>query len=203
LVSSFLTRLFNTNRNEKVSLGEIKAITDQGEKEGIVNEHEGSMIDNLLDLKSLKVEEIMTPRSVVFRVPSLMSVDEFFSQEDYESFSRIPVYENTVDTITGMVLLRTLMIEKLKGNIEVTMQELAIPIFKINENIPVSKALKLFIKRKEHIFLVQDNFGQTEGVVSLEDTIETVLGAEIVDEFDNVEDMQSFAKLKMRQKNRH
>ncbi|MEA3522434.1 MAG: CNNM domain-containing protein, partial [Campylobacterota bacterium] len=63
LVSSFLTRLFNTNRNEKVSLGEIKAITDQGEKEGIVNEHEGSMIDNLLDLKSLKVEEIMTPRS--------------------------------------------------------------------------------------------------------------------------------------------
>lgn len=203
IVSSFITRLFKGKSSEKVSLGEIKAITDQGEKEGIVNTQEGSMIDNLLDLQSMRVKEIMTPRSVVFRVVSSMSVKEFFEQSDFESFSRIPVYEGDIDTVTGMVLLRTLMIENIKGNSENTMQELAVPIFAINENIPVSKALKLFIKRKEHIFLVQDSYAQTEGIITLEDAIETVLGEEIVDEFDHNEDMRSFAKLKIRQKNRH
>jgi CBS domain containing-hemolysin-like protein len=203
LISSLITKFFKNAPNERVSLGEIKAMTDQGEKEGIVNSQEGSIIDNLLDLRSLHVKDIMTPRSVVFHVPSAMSVEEFFIQPDYESFSRIPVYEENIDTVTGMVLLRTLMIEKLNANTQATMQELAVPIFAINENIPVSVALKLFIKRKEHIFLVQDNFSQTEGIVTLEDAVETVLGAEIVDEFDHVEDMQSFAKLKMRQKSRH
>lgn len=203
IISSFITRSFKGKSGEKVSLGEIKAITDQGEKDGIVNTQEGSIIDNLLDLKSLHVQEIMTPRSVVFRVASSMSVKEFFEQTDFESFSRIPVYEGDIDTVTGMVLLRTLMIENIKGNSESTMQELTVPIFAINENIPVSKALKLFIKRKEHIFLVQDSYLQTEGIITLEDTIETVLGEEIVDEFDHSEDMQSFAKLKIRQKDRH
>ncbi|MEA1920252.1 MAG: CNNM domain-containing protein [Campylobacterota bacterium] len=202
-ISSFITRLFNTGHNHKVSLGEIKAMADQGEKDGLIHPNEGGMIDNLLDLKSFHVSEIMTPRSVVFSVASTMTVEQFFELDDYESFSRIPIYEETIDTITGMVLLRTLMIQKLKGNTAVTMQELAVPIFAINENIPVSKILELFIKRKEHIFIVQDSFAQTDGIVTLEDTIETVLGAEIVDEFDNVENMQSFAKLKMRQKSRH
>ncbi len=203
LISSFLTRLFDKPSGESVSLNEIKAITDQGEKEGIVSAHEGNIIDNLLDLKSLKIKTIMTPRSVVFSVPATMSVNAFFELEDFESFSRIPVYEESIDTITGMVLLRTLMIEKLHGNTEATMQSLAVPVFSVNEHLPISNALRLFIKRKEHLFIVTDNFGQTEGIVTLEDTIETVLGAEIVDEFDRVEDMQAFAKLKMRQKNRH
>ena len=202
-ISSFITGIFSAKSTEKVSLGEIKAIAVQGEKEGLINRHEGGIIDNLLEMKSYRAKDIMTPRSVVFSVPCTMTVEAFFELPDFESFSRIPVFEESIDHVTGMVLLRTLMMEKLKGNTAVSMQELAVPIFAISKQIPVSKVLELFIKRKEHIFIVQDNFMQTEGIVTLEDTVETVLGAEIVDEFDNVEDMQSFAKLKMRQKNRH
>jgi CBS domain containing-hemolysin-like protein len=74
-----------------------------------------------------------------------------------------------------------------------------VPVHKISENVPVSALIDLFIKRKTHLFIVYDNYGQTSGVVSLEDAIETLLGVEIVDEMDEVEDMQAFAKDRSKQ----
>ena len=70
--------------------------------------------------------------------------------------------------------------------------------FTINENVPVSKALDLFIKKKEHMFVVVDSYDQTEGIITLEDCVETILGVEIMDESDNIEDMQAYAKLQMK-----
>jgi len=202
LISGLVTRLFKKGQRQKMSRDEIKAVSEQGEKEGILDEQESGIIENLLNLKTHKVKDILTPRSVMFALEKSMTVKEFFENEDYDTFSRIPIFDKTLDNIEGVVLLRHLLIEKMVGNNDKKLHEIAVPIFHIYKNISVSKALELFIKRKEHIFIVQDNYSQTEGIVTLEDAIETLLGVEITDEFDNVEDMQALAKLRLRQKNR-
>lgn len=202
ILSTLLTKLFKKSERQKISREEIIAASEQGEKEGIINEQESDIIENLLNLKTKKVEEILTPRSVVFALDKETTIEEFFQREDYDTFSRIPIYSQTLDNIEGMVLLRHLMNEKIQGNNDKKLKEIMAPISRIHKNISVSKALEIFIKRKEHIFIVQDSYAQTEGVVTLEDAIETLLGTEITDEFDSVEDMQVLAKLKLKQKNR-
>jgi CBS domain containing-hemolysin-like protein len=79
------------------------------------------------------------------------------------------------------------------------LRNITVPVHKVSENVPVSVLIDLFVKRKTHLFIVHDNYGQTTGVVTLEDAIETLLGVEIVDEMDEVEDMQAFAKDKSKQ----
>lgn len=202
LISSLITRLFRKETMQKTSRDEIRAISELGSEEGILDEQESDIIENVLELRNARIKDILTPRSVIFGLQHNMSVDQFFTIDDYDNFSRIPVYENDLDHITGVVLLRHILIEKHNGNGDTTLGSIALPIFSIHENIPVSKALELFIKRKEHIFVVKDRYEQTQGVVTLEDAIETLLGVEIMDEFDDVEDMQELAKLQMRQKHR-
>jgi len=195
-ISSLLTSLLKQNYNEKISVDEIKAAADQGEKDGLINEREGDIIDNALNLRSYKIKDILTPRSVVFALSADMSIEEFFKLEDYDNFSRIPVYDGDIDNIIGIVLLRKIMIEKIDANSNKKIRDIVSDIYEVNENIHVSKVLELFIKRQDHIFLVKDRYNQTVGIVTLEDAIETLLGVEIVDEFDDVEDMQVFAKQK-------
>ncbi len=202
LVSSLITRIFRKETMQKTSREEIRAISELGSEEGILDEQESDIIENLLDLKSARVKDILTPRSVLFALDQSMRVDQFFAIEDYDNFSRIPIFDGDIDHITGVVLLRHILIEKQNGHGHKRLAKIALPIFTIHENIPVSKALELFIKRREHIFIVKDRYDQTQGIVTLEDAIETLLGVEIMDEFDDVEDMQELAKLQMRQKNR-
>jgi CBS domain containing-hemolysin-like protein len=129
-----------------------------------------------------------------------MSVDQFFAIEDFDNFSRIPLYNGDLDHIEGIVILRHILIAKHEGKGGTKLSELALPVTTVNDNLPVSKALTLFTKRREHIFVVKDKYDQMQGIVTLEDAVETLLGVEIMDEFDDVEDMQELAKLKMRQK---
>jgi len=196
-ISSLVTSFIKEGSTHKISVDEIKAVANQGEKDGLINEREGDIIDNILDLKSYKIKDILTPRSVIFALSSNLSIDDFFKIDDYDNFSRIPVYEGSIDNIIGIVLLRRLMIEKINSSSASIVKDITNEIYSVNENIHVSKVLELFIRRKEHIFLVKDGFSQTVGIVTLEDAIETLLGVEIVDEFDNVEDMQAYAKKKL------
>jgi len=202
LFISVLIRKMFKETGKKTSREEIQALSELGELEGILDEQESDIIENVLNLKTNRVGDILTPRSVVFAMPGAMSVGEFFALEDKDTFSRIPIYDGTIDNITGVILLRTILMEYAQGRSETKLSDLAVPIFSLNENITVSKALELFIKRREHIFVVKDKFSQTQGIVTLEDAIETLLGMEIMDEFDDIEDLQVFAKLRMRQKTR-
>jgi len=186
LISSLITRIFRKEAIQKTSREEIKAISELGSEEGILDEQESGIIGNLLNLRQAKVRDILTPRSVLFSLNQDMTVEAFFAIEDFDNFSRIPVYDQSIDNITGVVLLRHILIEKYHGNGERKLSEIALPVFTINENIPVSKALELFIKRREHIFIVNDRYDQTQGVVTLEDAIETLLGVEIINKFVSV-----------------
>ncbi len=195
MVTNIISR--QKDNTEIISKSELLESTLLSEGGGMIDEQESDMIENVLLLDEKKTLDILTPRSVVYAVEKEMTIKEVLIHPKLQTFSRIPVYDRSIDDVIGVVLRKDIFQEALK-NQEIKMDELKSEIFKINENIPVAKILGLFIKRKEHIFLVNDGYGQTEGIVTLEDCIETILGVEIMDESDITEDMQKLAKQKMR-----
>lgn len=172
------------------------------EDEGVIDEKQSDVIENILKLREIKVAEVLTPRSVVFALNENMTIKEVMdTQPAIFKFSRIPVYESSMEDVTGIVLTKKIFKQALKDD-TVYLKTIKKDIFAINENIPVSKALDLFISKKDHMFLVRDNYDQTEGIVTLEDCVETILGVEIMDESDTTEDMRELAKRKMKIKRR-
>jgi len=203
-----LMTLFVTNRIKKDDEGmsltkeELIQSTLLSEDEGILDEQESDAIENILLLDKRKIHEILTPRTVVFALDGDRSIKDIVDNEpSIFKFSRVPVYRDDIETITGMVMAKKIFRQALQDD-SVKLSSIQKDIYKINENIPVSMALDLFIKKKEHMFLVQDSYDQTEGIVTLEDCVETILGLEIMDESDTHEDMREVAKHKMRMRRR-
>ena len=202
-----LSTLFVTNRisdgkedSHTLSKEELLESMLLSEDEGVIDEKESDVIENILNLDNIKVGEVLTPRSVVFAINENMSIKEIVeTQNDIFNFSRIPVYNGSIEDVTGIVLTKKIFQQALQDN-SVSVGSIKKDIFAINENIPVSKALDLFISKKDHMFLVMDNYDQTEGILTLEDCVETILGVEIMDESDANEDMRELAKLRMKQK---
>ena len=202
-----LTTLFVTN---KISHGNTDAnsLTKEellesmliSEDEGVIDEKESDVIENILNLDNIKVAEVLTPRSVVFALDENITIKEIIeTKEDIFKFSRIPVFHESIEEVVGLVMTKRIFQQALKDD-SVTLGSIKKKIFSINENVPVSKALDLFIAKKDHMFLVMDNYDQTEGIITLEDCVETILGVEIVDESDSTVDMRELAKMQMKQK---
>ena len=203
-----LMTLFVTNRISKdtdtmsLTKAELIESTLLSEDEGVLGEKESDVIENILLLDKIRIKEILTPRTVVFALDGSQSIKDIVENEPaIFKFSRVPVYDNSIENITGMVMTKKIFEQALKDD-SVALNGVKKDIFKISENLPVSKALDLFIKKKEHMFLVLDSYDQTEGIVTLEDCVETILGVEIVDESDSDADMREVAKQKMRLKRR-
>ena len=202
-----ITTLFVTDRiskgkddNNSLTKEELLESMLLSEDEGVIDEKESDVIENILNLDNIKVSEVLTPRSVVFALDESMSIKEIIqTKEDIFKFSRIPLYKGSIEDVVGIVMTKKIFKQALTDD-SVSVGSIKKEIFAINENVPVSKALDLFISKKDHMFLVMDNYGQTEGIVTLEDCVETILGVEIVDESDTAEDMRELAKLKMKQK---
>ena len=199
IMTLFVTNRISKNKDSINALtkAELLESTLQSEGDGILDEKESDVIENILLLDDIKVKDILTPRSVIFAVDENKSIKELVDKEDLFQFSRIPVYNESIDNITGVILTKKVFEHALKDNL-IKVKEMKKEIFEINENVPVSKALDLFIKKKEHMFLVVDSYDQTEGIITLEDCVETILGVEIMDESDSVEDMRELAKQQMK-----
>ncbi len=196
--------LFVTNRIKKgdeghsLSKEELLESALLSEDEGVLDEQESDIIENILRLDDIKVQDILTPRSVVFALEGNRTIADIVKNEaDIFKYSRIPVFEGNIENITGMILTKQLFAQALKDD-SVELKSIQKDIYRINEQVPVSWALDLFIEKKEHMFLVLDKYDQVEGIVTLEDCVETILGVEIVDESDAHVDMRELAKLKMR-----
>ena len=203
-----LMTLFLTNRIKKDDEGmsltkeELIESTLMSEGEGVLDEQESDVIENILLLDKIKIHEILTPRTVVFALDGNRTIKDIVENEPaIFKFSRVPVFDANIENITGIVMTKKIFKQALEDD-SVMLKSIEKNIFKINENIPVSMALDLFIKKKEHMFLVLDSYDQTEGIVTLEDCVETILGVEIVDESDSDADMREVAKRKMRLKRR-
>ena len=190
LLSKWLAKEGN---EDKVSREEVIAMAELGEDEGTIEESESTVIENVLMLDDIPVEEVLTPRSVIFALDKTSSVREVLDKYNDIEFSRIPVYEEGLDNIIGIVRRHILLKSKAEDQFDVTMGELAKPIHAVEENDSVGDVLDEFVKRREHLFMVKDQFGQVAGLITLEDAIETLLGVEIVDETDSVVDMRKLA----------
>lgn len=201
LITQFVTKkISNGNTNmDTISREELIHSTLLSEEEGVIGDLESDIIENTLSINAIKVKDILTPRSVMYAIQKGTSIKDILEDRRTYKFSRVPVYDETIDNIVGIVLTKKLFKQAIK-NKDVPIEEIMMPVITLNENIPVSKALNTFIKKREHMFIVLDNYDQTEGIVTLEDCIETLLGLEIMDESDTTADMRKLALQKMKEK---
>ncbi len=201
LMTLFVTNRISKDKDAVNSLSKKELIESalQSEDDGVLDEQESDIIENILQLDDIKVKDIFTPRSVVFALDEETLITEVVEHKEIFKFSRIPIFNESIDNVTGLIMTKKIYKQALR-NEHVSISTVKKDIFKINENVPVSKALNLFIKKKEHMFLVVDSYDQTEGIITLEDCVETILGVEIMDESDTDADMRQVAKDKMKAK---
>ena len=185
----------------KASREELIAMAELSEDEGAIDSQEGDIIENLMKLDNISAEDVMTPRSVMFALSQRDTVGKVVDKYSPLVFSRIPIYENSLDQIIGFVHRYDLVNKQAEDKFDVEMYSLMEPVHSVGDKDSVSDILDQFVKRRQQIFIVSDEFGTTTGLITLEDAIETLLGVEIVDEHDSVVDMRKLAtaKLKKRQ----
>ena len=199
IITQFVTRKIGRDNNDSISREELIHSTLLSEEEGIIGDLESDIIENTLTLNNIKIKDILTPRSVMYSIDKDTFIKDVLEDKRSFKFSRVPIYEGSIDNIIGIVLTKRLFKQALKDK-DVTIESIMNPVISLNENIPVSKALNMFIQKKEHMFVVYDSYDQTEGIVTLEDCIETLLGLEIMDESDTTADMRGLALNKMKAK---
>ena len=199
-ISTRLTRLFSGNKGQEITREEIIALASLGLRDGTLMSQENEYLANILKLREIRTEEVLTPRSVVHMLQQNLTVTEALDQAETRRFSRMPIFGDGIDDIKGKVMRSDLFEAERDGQGSAPIKQFAKKIVRVSEKLPVQQLLDLFIKNRAHLFLVEDEFGQTAGIVTLEDAIETLLGREILDERDTVADMQALARGKYRQR---
>lgn len=174
---------------------ELLALTRLGAESGQIDERESQFVHNLIQLHSMKTWDIMTPRPVIFALPESMPLTEFVEIIEEKPFSRIPVFNENRDEITGFVIRGEVWLAHLKDTSDTaTLAEVKRPIAVTAEDTALDALFQRFISERIQIILVVDEFGTTVGIVSFEDIIETIFGFEIMDEKDKVADLQLHAR---------
>lgn len=177
-----------------VSREEVSAMANVGEEEGVIEENENKIIQNIIKLDNIMACDVMTPRVVAAIAPETMSLRDFYDNDDYLHFSRIPVYAESKEFITGYVLRSDALEELADDNFDKTLSQLKRDILFFNEEQSISSVWEDLLKNKAQIAVMIDEYGCFQGILTLEDIIETILGLEIIDENDEVSDLQQFAR---------
>ena len=193
-LSKGITRMVKTEKGRSVlSRADFAAMADAGLKSGALDREEKSIIQNLLRLENLKVRDIMTPRSVIMMVDEEQPMSEIYKEMKPMVFSRIPVFHEHPDNITGVILKDNVLENLAQDKHLVKASEIKRDILFVEDNFTVAKLMDTLILNREHLAMVADDFGSVVGLVTMEDLFETLLGLEIVDESDKVEDLQKLA----------
>ncbi|WP_283642643.1 CNNM domain-containing protein [Croceibacter atlanticus] len=177
-----------------MSREEFMAITDAAEEEGVFEENETTVIKNLLVFKSVEAKDVMTPFSVAIIEDESKTIEEFYQEHKHLKFSRIPVYKEKTNNITGFILKDDVLEEMLDNKGPDALSTLRRDILMTSNNTPIPELFEFFVEKRAHIAMVSDEYGNSVGIVTMEDIIETLLGLEIMDESDRVEDMQELAR---------
>ena len=183
----------NEDRKE-MTREEMIAVAEIGETQGALEKQETRVIKNLLTLDKILAEDVMTPSTVMMTFHKSETIEEVIKKNSPIPFSRIPIVDNDLDDIIGVVFRSKILEMSSDGKSNVKMEELAAELLTVSPEDSVATLLEEFLKKKEHVFLVVDEYGTTQGIITLEDAVETLLGAEIVDESDSVEDMRQLAR---------
>ena len=195
ILSSAITKVFSKQKNEQTtSREEIAALASIGTDEGLFSDKENLIIQNIIKLKNVRVTEIMTPRVVVVVADENLTLHDFLKNKAYLKFSRIPVYSETDENISGFVLRQEVFEKLAEGKQNLKLKKIKREILFVPNTMELFSLWEKMLKKKEHIVLIVDEYGGLDGIVTMEDIIETLLGLEIVDEKDTITDMRKFAK---------
>ena len=190
-IAKIIIKFISFGHKGKITRDEVLAASELGKDGGCINEKEMKLLTNLLSLKNYQTADILTPRSVVFSLKHDDKIEEIVKSKHIFTFSRAPVFAG--ETIIGIVETAEILNQALCDKSR-QMAEFIRPVFIVPYNLNALNLLRLFIQKNERFFVVVDRYGQFFGVVTFEDVIETLLGEEIMDEFDKVSDMQKLAK---------
>jgi CBS domain containing-hemolysin-like protein len=200
-LSKGITKLIASEENQpSISREEIGAMAELGHEEGIFEKEESNILRNLIKFSSLKVHDIMTPRIVVVKYSQEISIKEILNGEEELRVSRVPVYGKTDEDITGYVLKNDMYLELANGNENTKLKDLKRDVLIVPEMSSIMDLFEKLLESQDHIAIVVDEYGGFSGVVTMEDVVETLLGMEIVDEIDAIDDMQKLARQKWRER---
>ena len=197
VVSQMITRFLGKDKRRGVlNRMEFSAMAEAGRDAGVFGDDEARIIKSIALFDKLKTRDIMTPRTVVFAADEEQTVNNFYNDNKDLRFTRIPLFKDTVDTITAYALkqdiLNSIIVKRQSEKLKLLGRK--IPV--VYEGLPIPELYSFLIGENEHIALVVDEYGGTAGIVTMEDVIETVLGMEIVDETDKTEDLRKAARIK-------
>lgn len=193
-VLEFVPRILaNPEAASSVTREEVLVLTEMGRKAGAIPSRESEVIGNLLRLNLMRVRDVMTPRVDLLALQKDRTIGSVARDGESLRFSRIPIYAESTDQIVGIVLRYLVLEACLAGRENETLETLKAPLHIVPESKSIASVLDEFIHRHEHLFLVVDEYGGTEGVISLEDVIEALLGVEIADEMDGIEALRRVA----------
>lgn len=183
-----------------ISREEFRALAQVGTREGVFEEEESNIFLNLIRFSAIRVQDIMTPRVVVVKYQENTTLGEIMERSDELVFSRYPVYGESDEDILGYVLKADIMLELARGNREGTLADLKREVLFVPEFISLRVLFSQLLAEQEHFAVVVDEYGGLSGVVTMEDVLETLLGIEIVDESDTIEDLRKAARDKWTQR---
>lgn len=195
-VCQLVMSAFNSSKEKNVfSRTDFLAMAQIGSQEGLLDETESKFIENLMHFKNYKVKDVMTPRTVVMSAPQTMSARDFYNLQDGLVYSRIPVSESEgQEAYVGYVLKDQVLEHLIDEEDDKDLSHFKRDIISVPESYSIFQLFNDFIQKREHIAVVIDEYGGMAGLVTMEDVVETLLGAEIVDETDIIVDLQAMAK---------
>ena len=194
-MSQVLTRTLKKDKNAPVfSRSDFLALSEMGHAEGALDDAEASVIRNLMQFRETKVSDVMTPRPVLVSASRDLTVKAFLEEHPDVVVSRIPTWEENVDTVTGVVLKDHILSAAAHDEGTQTLRELETAALFVHESLPLPALLQRLVSVPQKLAVVVDEFGVTVGVVTVEDALETLLGVEIVDEQDEVADLRQLAE---------
>lgn len=201
LLSEQMTNLlFKKRHHAATSREEISVMAEMGQKEGVLHENENNIIQNLINLGDTDVKDAMTPRSVMVAADEDMTLDDFVKVKKFSGFTRIPIYKDSLDDISGYILRPMVYENIIMGRGGMPLSRIRRDFIVVYNNLPLTTLWEKLLKKKEHIALVTDQYGGVDGIITMEDIIESILGLEIVDERDSFADMQQLARDKWARK---
>lgn len=203
-MSEAITRILKRRRgSEKLSREEFAALATVGEKQGVFDESEMRILRNLFLFGSLRTRDIMTPRTVMYSLEEGTRVRDAVADRGSMVFSRIPIWKETPDQVTGYILKDHLLLQAARNELDVPVNRFAREALMVPDTLPVPALFERLLDHREHIAVVVDEYGGVDGVVTMEDVLETLIGLEIVDEMDSVQDMRAMARSKWEMRAKH
>lgn len=202
LLCRLATRLVaKEQEDQNISDQELISLARLGHRSGSLDPTEAGVIQNILSLKSQTAAEVMTPRTVVFSLSENLTLEEARNQKGFWAHSRIPVYSEGFEDIVGIILRRDMLAALTDEEDNRTLSDLMRPVHFVAESHTLDRILQLFLEKRQHLFIVIDEYSGLSGVLTLEDVLEEILGKEIVDESDQVTDMRELARRRRQQTN--